>query len=98
MCGKGNAHNCYNLKLLGVTRQGAFANYVALPASVCFPLPQTLPLDLGALFEPSGNAVHAVQRAGNLDGCSVLITGAGPIGLVLIPLPLAVGATSVVAL
>jgi len=98
MCRTGNAHNCYNLKLLGVTRQGAFANYVALPASVCFPLPQTLPLDLGALFEPSGNAVHAVQRAGNLDGCSVLITGAGPIGLVLIQLALAMGATSVVAL
>jgi len=98
MCRIGNAHNCYNLKLLGVTRPGAFANYVALPASVCFPLPPTLPFDIGALFEPSGNAVHAVQRAGNLDGCSVLITGAGPIGLVLIQLAFAMGASSVVAL
>lgn len=98
MCRTGNAHNCYEMKLLGVTWPGAFAEYVPLPAQVCFPLPDDLPLELGALFEPSGVAVHAIQRAGNLDGCSVLITGAGPIGLTLIQLAFVMGATSVVAL
>ncbi|MBV8600468.1 MAG: alcohol dehydrogenase catalytic domain-containing protein, partial [Candidatus Eremiobacteraeota bacterium] len=98
MCRTGNAHNCYNMKLLGLTWPGAFANYVPLPSHVCFPLPESLPLELGALFEPSGVAVHAIQRAGNLDGCSVLITGAGPIGLTLTQLAYVMGATSVVAL
>ncbi|HEY1728226.1 MAG TPA: alcohol dehydrogenase catalytic domain-containing protein [Candidatus Baltobacteraceae bacterium] len=98
MCRTGNAHNCLEMKLLGVTRPGGFAEYLALPERVCFPLPDDLPLELGALFEPSGVAVHAIQRAGNLDGCSVLITGAGPIGLVLIQLAFVMGATSIVAL
>ena len=98
MCRTGNAHNCYNMKLLGLTWPGTFANYALLPAQVCFPLPASLPLEIGALFEPSGVAVHAIQRAGNLDGSSVLITGAGPIGLTLIQLAFLMGATSVVAL
>ena len=98
MCRTGNAHNCYAMKLLGVTRPGGFAEYLAVPERVCFPLPDELSLELGALFEPSGCAVHAIQRAGNLDGCSILITGAGPIGLVLIQLAFLMGATSVVAL
>ena len=97
MCRTGNAHNCMNLKLLGLSWPGAFANFVPLPANVCFPLPKSLPLELGALFEPSGVAVHAMQRAGNLDGCSVLLTGAGPIGLTLIQLARVMGATSIVA-
>ena len=98
MCRTGNAHNCLNMRLLGLTWPGAFANYVPLPAKVCFPLPPSLPLELGALFEPSGVAVHAIQRAGNLDGCSVLISGAGPIGLTVIQLAMRMGATSIVAL
>lgn len=98
MCRTGNAHNCMNLRLLGLSWPGAFANYVPLPASVCFPLPPALPLEQGALFEPSGVAVHAMQRAGNLDGCSILITGAGPIGLTLIQLARVMGATSIVAI
>ena len=98
MCRTGNAHNCYNMKLLGMSWPGAFAEYVPLPARVCFPLPASLPLEIGALFEPSGVAVHAIQRAGNLDGTSILLTGAGPIGLTLIQLAYVMGATSVVAL
>ncbi|MBV8151963.1 MAG: alcohol dehydrogenase catalytic domain-containing protein [Candidatus Eremiobacteraeota bacterium] len=98
MCRTGNAHNCYDMKLLGLTWPGAFANYVALPAQVCFPLPASLPLEFGALFEPSGVAVHAIQRAGNLDGCSVLVSGAGPIGLTVIQLARRMGASSIVAL
>jgi threonine 3-dehydrogenase len=98
MCRTGNAHNCMNLKLLGLTWPGAFAEYVPLPAKVCFPLPESLPLEQGALFEPMGVAMHAIQRAGNLDGASVLLAGAGPIGLTLIQLAYLMGATSVVAL
>lgn len=98
MCRTGNAHVCTELKLLGVTRPGAFAEFVALPERGCFPLPATVPLELGALFEPSGVAVHSVQRAGNLDGCSVLIVGGGPIGLTLVQLAYLMGATSVVVL
>ncbi|MBV8423799.1 MAG: alcohol dehydrogenase catalytic domain-containing protein [Candidatus Eremiobacteraeota bacterium] len=98
MCRTGNAHNCYEMKLLGITWPGGFAEYVALPERVCFPLPANLPIEVGALFEPSGNAVHAIQRAGNIDGCSVLVTGGGPIGLVIVQLAYCLGATSVVVL
>jgi threonine 3-dehydrogenase len=97
-CRIGKAHNCMNLKLLGLTWPGAFAEYVPLPGKVCFPLPESISLEQGALFEPMGVAVHAIQRAGNLDGASVLLAGAGPIGLTLIQLAYLMGATSVVAL
>lgn len=97
-CRTGDAHNCLNMGLLGLTWDGVFAEYAKLPASACFPLPETVPMEIGALFEPAGVSVHALQRAGNVASNSVLICGAGPVGLVVVQLALLYGATRVVAL
>lgn len=97
-CRVGNAHNCLNMEVLGLTWDGVFAEYQRVPAHVCFPLPESVPLEIGALFEPAGVSVHALQRAGNVAGNSALVCGAGPIGLVVIQLLVLYGATRVVAL
>lgn len=97
MCRTGNAHNCEHLKVLGITWDGAFAELVKLPASVCFRLPESIPLEIGALFEPAGVAVHALQRAGSVAGRNVLVCGCGPIGLTVIQIALLFGASRVFA-
>lgn len=98
MCRTGNAHNCEHLKILGITWDGAFAEFVKLPASVCFRLPESVPLEIGALFEPAGVAVHAVQRAQSVAGRNVLVCGCGPIGLTVIQLAMLFGASRVFAI
>ncbi len=97
-CRTGDAHNCLQMRLFGLNWNGAFAEYFNVPERACFSLPESIPLEVGALFEPCGVAVHALQRAGgSAEGASVVITGAGPIGLVLAQLCVAGGATRVVA-
>jgi D-arabinose 1-dehydrogenase-like Zn-dependent alcohol dehydrogenase len=86
LCRTGKAHNCERLRVLGITWDGAFAELVKLPASVCFRLPEPISPEIGALFEPAGVAVHALQRAGSVAGCDVLVCGCGPIGLVVVQL------------
>lgn len=98
MCRTGNAHVCTEMMVLGFHWDGAFAEQLKVPASVCFPLPDSISLDDGALFEPVGVAVHAIQRAGSLAGASVLVNGSGPIGLYIIQLALLFGAARVFAL
>jgi len=97
-CRTGNAHNCVNMGLLGLTWDGVFAEYTKVPATACFPLPESIPMDIGAMFEPAGVSVHALQRAGNVASNSVLVCGAGPVGLVVIQLAMLYGASRVVAL
>ena len=96
-CRTGDAHNCLRMRLFGLTWDGAFAEYFRVPERVCFGLPDSIPLEVGALFEPCGVAVHALQRAGlAVEGADVVITGAGPIGLVLVQLCVSGGAAHVV--
>lgn len=98
MCRTGNEHNCLELKILAMHLDGAFAEQVAVPESICFPIPEGMPLELGALLEPAGVAWHAVQRSGMaLAGASVLVSGCGPLGLLLIQYALHLGATEVIA-
>ena len=97
-CRIGNAHNCLNMGLLGLTWDGVFAEYAKVPANVCFPLPASVPMEIGALFEPAGVSVHALQRMGNVASNSALVCGAGPIGLMVIQLLMLYGASKVVAL
>ncbi len=97
-CSTGDAHNCYNMKLLGLTEDGVFAEYTKAPESVCFKLPESIPFDIGALFEPAGVSVHALQQAGNVAANSVLVCGCGPVGLVAVQLSMLYGATKVIAL
>lgn len=96
-CRTGNAHNCENLSVLGMHFDGAFAERVVVPERICFKLPEGLPLESGALLEPAGVAMHAVQRAAQtVPGQRVLISGSGPVGMVLSRLVTLLGASDVV--
>jgi threonine 3-dehydrogenase len=79
---------------IGVNRQGAFAEYLVMPAFNVVPLPQDVSLDVGALLDPFGNAVHTAQQF-DLMGEDVLITGAGPIGIMAAMVARKAGARSV---
>ncbi len=75
----GRFHLDPNTVGVGIHRPGAFANYLSLPAFNVVPLPDNLPLEIGAILDPLGNAVHTVLSF-DVVGEDVLITGAGPIG------------------
>jgi threonine 3-dehydrogenase len=80
---------------IGVNRQGAFAEYLCMPAFNVVPLPQDVSLDIGAMLDPFGNAVHTAQQF-DLMGEDVLVTGAGPIGIMAAAVARKIGARSVV--
>ena len=80
---------------VGVNRQGAFADYLCIPAFNVVPLPEEVSFDVGALLDPFGNAVHTAQQF-DLMGEDVLITGAGPIGAMAAAVARRAGARSVV--
>jgi len=79
-CRAGRRHLCKNTVGIGVQRDGAFAEYIALPSGNCWVHPAAVPTDVAAIFDPFGNAVHTALTFPCL-GEDVLITGAGPIGL-----------------
>jgi len=79
-CLAGRRHLCAQSKGVGVSRPGAFAEYIALPMSNIWRHHSTVPLEIAAIFDPFGNAVHTALQFPVL-GEDVLITGAGPIGL-----------------
>ncbi|MEN3184021.1 MAG: zinc-dependent alcohol dehydrogenase family protein [Atribacterota bacterium] len=89
-------NHCLNFAAVGVTRNGAFAEYVTVPAKCVFPLPEGLSFSEGALAEPLACAVYGVRRSGIKPGEKVLIFGAGPIGLLLLSLFRVSGASQVV--
>jgi L-iditol 2-dehydrogenase len=91
-CATGNSHQCESYGEHGITGlQGALAEYIAMPATNCLPLPPDMPMDLAALVEPVGCVLHASERAAQasarytLEGDerirNVLICGAGPAGI-----------------
>ena len=94
-CRGGKRHLCRLTLGTGVNRDGAFAEYVVMPAFNAFRLPDGIPDDLGAIFDPFGNAVHTVLSF-DLVGEDVLITGAGPVGLMAAAVAKHVGARNVV--
>ncbi|HLV47438.1 MAG TPA: L-threonine 3-dehydrogenase [Aliidiomarina sp.] len=79
-CRAGRRHLCRNTVGVGVNRPGAFAEYLVIPADNAFKLPDEVTDDLAAIFDPFGNAVHTALSF-DLVGEDVLITGAGPIGI-----------------
>ncbi|MHA7299233.1 zinc-dependent alcohol dehydrogenase [Pseudarthrobacter sp. MDT1-22] len=96
-CRNGNAHNCLNMKLLGLHLDGGFAERLVVPATACFKLPQDFPLEQAALLEPAGVAMHAIQRSKvDLAGADVVISGGGPVGLFIAAIARALGAGNVV--
>lgn len=80
---------------IGVNVDGAFAEYLAMPAFNVVPLPDAIPDEMGAILDPLGNAVHTALSFG-LVGEDVLITGAGPIGIMAAAVAQHVGARHVV--
>lgn len=98
-CRTGNGHNCDNMKLLASDIDGVFAERVAVPESMVFKIPNSMSFEVGALLEPAGVAWHAIQRAGKqIAGNCVLVSGCGPIGLLLIKYAQLSGASEVLAI
>ena len=94
-CRAGRRHLCRNTFGVGVNRAGAFAEYIAIPAVNAFKLPDDISDDMAAIFDPFGNAVHTALSF-DLVGEDVLITGAGPIGIMAAAVCRHVGARHVV--
>jgi len=92
LCRRGEYNVCRRLMVLGVHVDGAMAEYVKVPSSRLYRLPSGVSFEEGALVEPLAVAVHIVRRAGVGLGDSVLILGAGPIGLLTLQVARAVGA------
>ncbi|MBI3878254.1 MAG: alcohol dehydrogenase catalytic domain-containing protein [Verrucomicrobia bacterium] len=80
-CHRGDTHLCAHRQIFGMHRPGAFAEYVNVPARCLIPWPEGLPAEAACLAEPLGNGVHIVNLTRHLPMQSVLVIGAGPIGL-----------------
>ncbi|WP_026376536.1 L-threonine 3-dehydrogenase [Aestuariibacter salexigens] len=94
-CRAGRRHLCRNTSGVGVNRSGAFAEYLAIPAFNAFKIPDNISDELASIFDPFGNAVHTALSF-DLVGEDVLITGAGPIGIMAAAVARFVGARHVV--
>ena len=94
-CRAGKRHLCRNAVGIGVQRPGCFAEYIAVPAVNVFRVPKEIPDEIAAFFDPLGNAVHTALSF-DLVGEDVLITGAGPIGVMAAAIARHVGARHVV--
>lgn len=95
-CRTGQAHVCRNLRIMGIDRDGAFAEYVSVPASNLVKNDVSLPLEVATIQDPLGNAVQVVMNA-NVPGKSIAIFGLGPIGLMAVALTKALSASQVIA-
>ncbi len=94
-CRAGKRHLCRNTEGVGVNRPGAFAEYLVIPAVNAFKLPDSIPDEIAAYLDPLGNAAHTALSF-DLVGEDVLITGAGPIGIMAAAICRHVGARYVV--
>ena len=96
-CMLGKAHLCTNTTYPGINFDGGFAEYVTVPAKICWINPPDLPVPVAAMMEPFGISVHATLAGSGVSGKSVLINGCGPIGLMNVATARALGATKIIA-
>ena len=94
-CRAGKRHLCKKTNGVGIHKDGAFAEYLIIPESNIWPIHNDIPSDIAAFFDPFGNAVHT-SLSYEMVGEDVLITGAGPIGLMATAICKFVGARNVV--
>jgi threonine 3-dehydrogenase len=94
-CRAGRRHLCINTAGVGVNRQGAFADYISVPAFNVFKLPRSVTSDMASILDPLGNATHTALSF-DLVGEDVLITGAGPIGIMAVAIAKFAGARHIV--
>lgn len=92
----GNAHIAADTKIIGIDRDGCFADYVVVPEENVWPVHESIPDKIAAVLDPLGNAVHTVMAAG-VSAKSVLITGTGIIGLMAVSVAKAAGAGRIFA-
>ncbi|MCL1599143.1 MAG: L-threonine 3-dehydrogenase [Actinomycetia bacterium] len=94
-CQAGRRHLCINTVGVGVNRPGAFAEFLVIPGSNVQPIPDDISDDIAAILDPLGNAVHTALHF-DLVGEDVLVTGAGPIGMMAVAIARHVGARYIV--
>jgi len=94
-CRAGRRHLCRNTEGVGVNRAGAFAEYISVPAFNVFKLPDAITDDIASILDPLGNATHTALSF-DLVGEDVLITGAGPIGIMAVAIARYAGARHIV--
>ena len=94
-CRTGNSHICKNTRIIGVDRDGAFAEFIVMPTTNVLTL-SGIPTEVGAIMDPIGNAFHTVLTA-DIPGSTVFIVGCGPIGCFAVGIARAAGATKVIA-
>ena len=94
-CRTGNSHICRNTRIIGVDRDGAFAEYIVMPATNVLSL-DGIPTEVGAIMDPMGNAFHTVLTA-DIPGSYVFVVGCGPIGCFAVGIARAAGAAKVIA-
>ncbi|OGS48606.1 MAG: L-threonine 3-dehydrogenase [Euryarchaeota archaeon RBG_16_68_13] len=94
-CRTGQAHVCRNVRIMGIDRDGAFAEYVAVPGSNLMKNDPSLPLEVATIQDPLGNAVQTVMNA-NVPGKAIAIFGLGPIGLMAVGIAKALSAAKII--
>ena len=95
-CKMGQPHVCQNLQIIGIDRDGCFAEFVRIPAANIWKIDPAIPAHYAAILDPLGNAVHTVL-SGPIEGQTVAVTGCGPIGLMAIAVAKAGGASTIFA-
>jgi threonine 3-dehydrogenase len=95
-CRTGRGHICENTRLIGVDRDGGFAEYIAIAAQNAWVNPPGMPLEVAALQENFGNAVHTAFTV-DVTAKKVLVTGCGPVGVMTIAVARAAGARAIYA-
>ena len=95
-CRTGQAHVCRNYRILGVDRDGSFAEYIVLPENVLWQTSPAIPPEFASVQEPLGNAVDAAL-VDDLTGHTILITGCGPTGLFAAAVARTSGAATIIA-
>src|SRR3954462_2122576 len=96
LCRTGNAHVCPYTKIIGVDRDGCFAEYIAMPATNVWHLDDNVSFEIGGIHDPMGNAFHTALTA-SIPGSTVLVTGCGPIGIFAVGICRAAGASRIIA-
>ncbi len=97
LCRTGNGHVCPNTRIIGVDRDGCFAEYIAMPATNVWHLDDDISFEVGGIHDPMGNAFHTALHGTEVPGATVLVTGCGPIGMFAVGICRAAGASHIIA-
>lgn len=96
LCRTGNAHVCPYTRIIGVDRDGCFADYISMPTTNVWHLDDSVSYEVGGIHDPMGNAFHTALTA-DIPGATVLVTGCGPIGIFAVAICKMAGASCIFA-